>query len=391
MRSGRLVLARAARLARLARPGRLPGGAGRRSRASLWRGAALVAVAAVLFGMVTAAETPPPPPAPAPPEVGFSFSPRAALYLGEDPAAALTELLTKLRPDLVRIPVYWSDVAPTPGGLDFGQTDRMLDLVRAYDRGGGHARVVLVMGVRNLDYPELHPPGWLPVDPGSEVALMLRTPGYRDYLAATVARYATDPLLAAWQVENEPLDDVAGPGVDAAIAPPVLGGEVKLVRSIDPHHPIVVTTYNSSGLGLDLHQLSPFSWVYSMLPGPQAVGHPLQALDLGDVLGLDVYVVTPSTPLADAGPRERIHWKQGSLAFWAAQSRSQGKKLWITEMQASPWVAAAGFTVDDLYYSAQEYRSVGASAVLLWGVEQWVRDPIWMRAGQRTVAMLREA
>ncbi|MGH7777688.1 MAG: hypothetical protein ACREPI_11010, partial [Candidatus Dormibacterales bacterium] len=360
-------------------------------RAASWRALALGLVAAFLFGMVTAAEPVPPPAPSGPPLVGFSFSARAALYLGEDPAAALRTLLVRLRPDLVRIPVYWSDVAPTPDGLDFTETDRTLDVVRTFDeRSGGRARVVLVVGARNLDYPELHAPGWLPVDPGTDVPLMVRGRDFRQYLVATCTRYRGDPLLAAWQVENEPLDNVAGAGVDSAIPPPVLGGEIRLVRSVDGHHPVVVTTYNSSGLGLDMHQLSPLSWLYSILPGPQAVGHPLPALDLGDVLGLDVYVVTPTTPLTDASARRRIHWKQDAIAFWSAQARSQRKRLWITEMQASPWVTAAAFTVDDLYYSAQEYRSEGASAVFLWGVEQWVQDPVWMAAGVRTVAMLRE-
>ncbi|MGH7903738.1 MAG: hypothetical protein ACREPA_06385 [Candidatus Dormibacteraceae bacterium] len=376
----RLLLRRTARLGP-----RLPG------RPPVGRLLALCLVSALLFGTLAAAGPAPVPMVPRPPLVGFSFSPQAALYLGEDPDRTLTTLLVRLRPDLVRLPVYWSDVAPTPDGFDFAEVDRMLALIRGFDsRHHAHTRAVLVVGARNIDYPELHVPGWMPIDPTLRMPSLLRSAAYRAYLRTVVLRYAADPLLDAWQIENEPLDDVAGPGIDAAVSVSTMASEIRLAKSADPAHPVVVTTYNSAGLNLDQRQLSPLSGLYSILPGPHAVGHPLPALTLGDVLGLDVYVVTPTTPLSDASARKRIHWKQSTLAFWAEQARLQGKQLWITEMQSSPWVTGAGFTINDLYYSAQEYRAEGASVVLLWGVEQWVQDPIWMRAGQRAFRLLRE-
>jgi hypothetical protein len=58
-------------------------------------------------------------------------------------------------------------------------------------------------------------------------------------------------------------------------------------------------------------------------------------------------------------------------------------------MQAAPWQHVDGFTTDDLLMSAHEYRGQGESAVLLWGVEQWLTSPAWLAAGRQAVALLR--
>ena len=79
-------------------------------------------------------------------QVGFTFTPWAARYAGLDPDTALDILLDRLEPDLVRLPVYWSDVAPARGQFDFSTVDAMLDRVQAYDAQASRpARVVLVV------------------------------------------------------------------------------------------------------------------------------------------------------------------------------------------------------------------------------------------------------
>lgn len=51
-----------------------------------------------------------PPATPPPPLAGFSFSPLISEYGERDPAADLEVLLDATKPDLVRLPVYWSMV-----------------------------------------------------------------------------------------------------------------------------------------------------------------------------------------------------------------------------------------------------------------------------------------
>ena len=152
-----------------------------------------------------------------------------------------------------------------------------------------------------------------------------------------------------------------------------------LWSGLDSRHPVVITTYNSSTLSLDLAALSPAGSLPSS--GAQPAGHPLPALQLGDVLGLDLYVVTGDTSLADASAKKRTDWKSRALDYWSAQAQAQNKPLWITEMQGAPWPGMDNFSTGDLLYSAVAYRHHGASVVLLWGVEAWLQSDAWMQAG----------
>ncbi|TMC48282.1 MAG: hypothetical protein E6J14_12155 [Chloroflexi bacterium] len=328
-----------------------------------------------------------------PPQVGFSFSPVAAGYAGLDPNAALSELLRRLRPDVVRLPVYWSDVAPAPHHFAFGEVDGMLTLVAAHNAQPGQrpTHVVLVVGARNLGFPEVYLPEWIPPEKALSVAALVRGPDYAEYLTASVRRYAHNPLLQAWQVENEPLDDVAsGQPVNVAMPVAQVRAEVDSVHLLDPHHPVAVTTYNSAHVDLDAVGSSRFGEVFAHLPGPQPVGHPLSALEVSDVLGLDVYVITGNTSaLADVPAARRIGWKHDILDYWSQRALAQGKQLWVTELQAAPWPGTDGFTPDDLLLSASQYADSSANLVLLWGVESWVRDPRWWNAGVAAVRILR--
>jgi len=241
------------------------------------------------------------------PLVGFSFSPQL-VDAPRAPANGLRELLWKLNPDLVRLPIYWSQVAPQPEALDFSKVDALLAAVGKYDaaRPTHKTAVVLVVGARNLATPELHLPDWLSSAGPLDLGHMTSSAAYSRYLEASFARYAGNPLLYAWQVENEPLDNTNSGLGDVSIQNAAIAAEVQRLKRIDQHHPVIVTTYNSSNVALDKEETSRLSWLYQVLPGPRPAGHPQPALDLGDVLGLDFYVVTPSTPLTETGVSQRI-------------------------------------------------------------------------------------
>jgi hypothetical protein len=333
-------------------------------------------------------------PAPAPrnpPLVGFSFSP-AAITDGSDPEQALARLLRNLQPDLVRLPVYWSSVAPTAASLDYSEVDDLIKTVEAHNalKGSRHTDVVLVVGARNLVYPEVHLPGWLDTSKIHKLETLLKTASYRQYLETTFRRYAHLSILDAWQVENEPLDDASINQVTSGALPAsMVRSEVELLRSVDLVHEVVVTTFNSSHVTLDVRAASPLAWLYAHLPGAKPAGHPSQALTVGDTLGLDLYVVTDSTPLATTTASTRIAWKEESLDYWQSQVAKNCRALWVTEMQASPWIGTTGFTVNDLLSSALAYRGHGVSVYLLWGVEDWLDSPAWMDGGVQAIKLLR--
>lgn len=325
------------------------------------------------------------------PKVGFTFVPARASDAGYQPATALAQLLRQLHPDLVRIPVYWGSVAPNAAELDFTALDQLLSTVATSNsrRHGTHTQVILVAGVRNLAWPEVHLPSWLDTGATLDLAQITSSDAYRRYLAGSFQRYAASPLLYAWQIENEPLDNTNEALGAVALEGATVADEVALLKSIDPIHQAIVTTYNSASVSLDMQAASTFSWFFDLLPGPKGVGHPKPALLLGDILGLDIYVSTPSTPLEDASVTERIGWKAATLTYWANKGVESGKEVWVTEMQGSTWNGEPGFSPEDLVESAQQYSGTGVSAVLLWGVEDWLSAPDWMSAGQTAFYTLR--
>ena len=316
--------------------------------------------------------------------VGFSFSPAAASALGLDPTTALDRLLKDLRPDVVRIPIYWSDVEANPDVFDFSVPDQIYSQIAAYNAStGSQTQVIPVVGMRNLGYPELHTPLWVDTTSAPSTTLLADSDAYAKYLTTVVTHYRSNPLTSMWQLENEPLDDVtswsAGP---VSLDQEDLADDRALLQRLDPGRQVMITTYDSSTAGNDqvgLDNLEQSSLVYPY------VGHPDQVLRLGDILGLDLYVATDSTDLVSAPADVRVTWKATSLALWQDRARQAGKQVWISELQAAPWPNVAGFTSDDLVRSAIAYRDAGATGVLMWGVESWLVYPDWMAAGKQAM------
>src|SRR2546422_2175364 len=146
---------------------------------------------------------------PAPPLAGFSFSPLASEQAQRDPRSDLAELLDATHPDVVRLPVYWELVQPTPDKLDFGSVDELLDVIVEHNQASpDQVRVVLTVGARNFLFPELHQPTWAGERSQPFIGAAQAGLAYRTYFASSIKRYRSSPLLYAWQVENEPLDNV---------------------------------------------------------------------------------------------------------------------------------------------------------------------------------------
>jgi len=334
-----------------------------------------------------------------PPLVGFSFTPTAARFHQLDPPAALSRLLDELQPDLVRLPIYWGDVEPARGRFDFTEVDAWLARVSAHNAGSGShpTRVVLVVGARNLGYPELHVPSWVSIDQQRDVSAILATASYQEYLDVAASRYAHDPLLFAWQLENEPLDNVvSGAPSSVRVPAPRLSLEVRRLHALDPRHRVVVTTYSSATLDLDELKISPLAHLYDHVGVPAPIGHPQGALNAGDVLGLDVYVATPSTTASTTveatkglTAAKRVRWKRDVLDYWGQRARSRGKDMWVCEMQADGGQTEGAFTRRTLLESATAYADGSASVVLLWGVEGWLNQPDWLAAGRTALAEMR--
>lgn len=344
----------------------------------------LIITLAVALGSETWPQTPP-----APAQVGFSFSPVSSERAGRDPVHDLDVLLAATNPDVVRLPIYWEYVEPTVGRFDFSSVDSLLAAINAHNASSTRrARVVLSIGARNFLYPELHEPAWAGPREQPYITEAQLGPDYRAYFTASIARYRASPLLYAWQVENEPLDVVGNLWTgDDDIDPAQLGWEIGEVHRLDPAHKVMTTTYNGWNVGVDMLQVYATP-LLKLLQGYPS-GHPEDTLQAGDVLGLDLYVEGPSIPLKFTSVDLRSEWKRQTLSFWSAQARAAGKELWLAEMQAQPWSGSTTFTPSDLVDSAKDYRQERLQVVLMWGVNTWLTDPAWMKAGIEAMDILR--
>ena len=343
----------------------------------------IVVAAAVLLGSESW-----PHPMPAPALVGFSFSPQMSVSSGRDPTQDLALLLDATQPDLVRLPIYWEEVEPTPDQLAFDSIDPLMAVVGYHNLAAQHpTRVVLTIGARNFLYPELHEPEW--AGPRQQPFLDQAQAGdaYRLYFDSSVTRYRSSPLLYAWQVENEPLDQVGNDVTGAdQISAAQLDWEVGEVHRLDPAHQAAVTSYDGLNVYVDMMQL----YAPQSLLGETYNGHPQAALNAADALGLDLYVDGPNVPYRHLTTMYlREQWKQQALHFWAGRASKQGKSLWLAEMQAQPWHDTETFKPKDLLASAVDYRQENLQVVLMWGVETWLNDPSWLAAGAKALQILR--
>jgi hypothetical protein len=312
---------------------------------------------------------------PTPVQVGISFSPRRAAYLGLDYQKAFTRL-EAMHFRVIRLSAYWDEV-------DASGYDELDWLMKEAVRN--RQPVVLTVGMKALGWPEFYIPGSvMPVDGLSSGQDVATDPSIREaalaFVDQTVLRYRDNGALIAWQVENEPFNR-AGPDrlwIDANF----LRDEITSVRALDGHQrPMIVNAFSHFNLvfdqasarqGFDLRQ-----WLGFDADSAERDG--LSVLKRGDILGLDVYTAIGYQFLGqDHMSRADGDWPD-RLAAARDLARKQGKQAWITEAQAEPWESDGNSYNNPKSTSPEAIRSIfanlkdaGFSTVLFWGSEYWL-------------------
>ena len=311
----------------------------------------------------------------APVQVGVSFSPRRAAYLGLDPHQAFTRLLA-MHFRVMRLSTYWDEVDQS--GYD--QLDWMMNEAKRAQQP-----IVLTVGMKALGWPEFFiPASAVPasgLNQGQDVASdsSLRA-SVLAFVNDTVLRYRDNPALVAWQIENEPFNR-AGPQrlwIDAEF----LRDEMTSVRQLDSRHrPLIVNAFSHFNLlfdqasarqGFDLRQ-----WLGFDADSAERDG--LAAMNRGDVLGLDVYTAIGYQFLGqDHMSHADADWPD-RLARVRDLAKQQSKQAWITEAQAEPWESSSSTPANPKSTSPQAIRSIfanlkdaGFTTVLFWGSEYWL-------------------
>jgi hypothetical protein len=322
----------------------------------------------------------------APVQVGVSFSPWRAGYLGLDPHRAFSRLLA-LHFRVIRLSTYWDEVSQN----GYGQLDWMMNEAKR-----AHQPIVLTVGMKALGWPEFFiPASAVPASglrQGQDVASdsSLRDAAL-EFVDDTVLRYRDNPEVVAWQIENEPFNR-AGPQrwwIDAEF----LRDEMISVRQLDSHRrPLIVNAFSHFNLlfdqasarqGFDLRQ-----WLGFDADSAERDG--LAALSRGDVLGLDVYTAIGYQFLGQKHMSQADSDWPDRLARVRDLAKQQGKQAWITEAQAEPWESTPTTTANPKSTSPAAIRSIfanlkdaGFTTVLFWGSEYWLwrqdhGDPRWV-------------
>ncbi len=170
--------------------------------------------------------------------LGVSFSLHRCSELGIDKKATLKAALSDLGLKRFRLMSYWNVHEPEQERYNFGELDWQFELLSEYE-----ATATLCIGKRQPRWPECHMPQWALALPKEQWYKAL----YK-YIEVVVSRYRNHPALISWQLENEALLKNFGYCQDNDYSHSRLETEYRLVKSLDPQHPVVMTLSDSWGL-----------------------------------------------------------------------------------------------------------------------------------------------
>ncbi len=255
-------------------------------------------------------------------------------------------ILDDLEARHLRLIAYWDLIEPAEGAYDFSGLDYQMR--RAEEVG---ADVILVVGKKVPRWPECHEPEWAQVQ-----SARFKVQGLLQYVQVVVERYKDSPALKYWQVENEPFLPF-GEGECALSGKMLLEAEMALVKSLDPHHPILVTDSGEIG------------------PWFRAAKH-------GDIFGTTMYRRVHNDTLGNFEyplPPWFFRLKEKIVRFII---QDYEKKFLVIELGLEPWLKRQPyettpeeqqqvfdfpFFVDSLRYA----KETGFDEYYLWGAEWW--------------------
>lgn len=169
--------------------------------------------------------------------VGVSFSPAQAERYGSDWRENYLALLDDLHFKHLRIPAYWDRIEPSPGVYDFTETDWMVN-----EASKRNAQITLVVGQKNIRYPECFYPKWIDLNNTNEVS------DKATRMVMEVAKhYKDNPTIKSWQLENEFLLKSFGNCPAKLLTNYQLQKELDALKSIDSSRNIVLTQSDQFG------------------------------------------------------------------------------------------------------------------------------------------------
>ncbi|MDP1845343.1 MAG: cellulase family glycosylhydrolase [Candidatus Moranbacteria bacterium] len=280
---------------------------------------------------------------------GVAFSRIFSVQMGLDWKENYLAILSDLKPDSIRLPIYWQDVEAEEGKYNFDDYDWMIEEAKKRD-----VELILVIGRKLPRWPECHAPFWadkLPEQEKQEKILAV--------MSKEVERYKDISNLYLWQVDNEPFLPF---GECTTTNKGFLDREVAKVREIDSNHKIMVT---------DSGELS--IWV--------------RAAKRADIFGTTMYRIIYKDPIGyfKYPLPPKFFWLKANIVHLLYP----GKPIVVSELQAEPWgpklindlsvdEQMKSMDVDQFRENIEYAKKVGFPENYLWGAEWWY----WMKEKQ---------
>lgn len=279
-------------------------------------------------------------------QLGASFIPSYASYLGLDPHETLGAMISELGVRQFRFVSYWDEIEPKQGTYDFSQLDWQM---QSAEKVG--AKVSLAVGLRQPRWPECHAPDWVDTSkPASDWQ-----PALEAYMTKVIERYKNSPSLTSYQLENEYFNHF---GDCHNFDRGRLSDELALIHRLDPNHPVIVSRSNNYA-GLALRE-------------PR-----------GDINGISLYRrVWDATLTKRYQTYPFTSWYYAFLA--GAQRLLVGQPSVIHELQTEPWpphgqaILDTSLAEQNNTFDAARFMSTVAFAkqtgirhIDLWGAEYW--------------------
>ncbi|HEA84383.1 MAG TPA: hypothetical protein ENI04_00125 [Candidatus Wildermuthbacteria bacterium] len=289
---------------------------------------------------------------------GVNYSPKHAKAMGLDWKATYSALLDDLGARNLKVAVHWDDVHIKKDEFDFQNTDWLME--QAEMRG---AKVLLVIGMKTPRWPECHVPDW-----AENLSKEEQQGAILSMLGEVVDRYKDNLALWGWQVENEPFFLYGEcPWKDDDF----LKEEVKLVRSLDSEHPVVVSDTGEFSL-----------W--------------MKAASVADMVGVTMYrkVWFSQFNMYVSYPFPSVYYSRRADLIEALF----GKKVIGVEVQAEPWGPGLLYnvsveeqkktmTLERFRKNIEFAKNTGLDTLYLWGGEWWY----WMREVEGDESIWNEA
>jgi hypothetical protein len=291
-------------------------------------------------------------------KIGASFSHTHLKSLNLDPIQAIKEFKS-LGFTWIRLGCYWNEIEKDEGIFNFEELDKLLTFCQK-----NKIKVVLTVGMKAPRYPEYYIPKWLiqqtklkkfsRIDDSKKVLLS----HVLLFIEKAVTHFKKYKAIKVWQVENEPFDP-AGQNW-WRINADFLKQEIDLVRKIDSKRKILINLWGNEVSKRKLYK---------------------KAVPLADIIGLDIY---PRHPIPFfrwlhryIGPLD----SKAKLKMKVDKIGSQGKEVWLAELQAEPWEPGELVTAKENppSFLPQHFRknldyalALEPSVILLWGFEYWL-------------------